>query len=351
MSTLKNLLDIVNAAIVMRQPLKPVEGDDAVIFPPTFADVGYNIDELVDRDGCVTGNVCLIDSVGSQANRIEPVFLDEPYASLVPKIIVTAPKTEQTVNVLLAGHRIADAIVRFSDLSDSIKGAFEAAAAGNAELLAKLAPTSLVFGCWDSRETGAKLPRVVRSTIRARNVHKLSRSAQYVPATENYDEEFDNLTAAEKKKFPDVGMAHVPAPDALGGVLLTDDSELLREAVLSLSALRRLKSTTKNSSADTEATKQLQAYILGLSLIAFTAPQDTFLRMGCELTPDPDKPAKCELVKTDGTREDFSVSHDDALAFAKKAAEAFGVGKDRTAIFDATKARKALKKKDKDQES
>ena len=351
MSELKSLLDIANAAVVMRQPLKPVEGDDAVIFPPTFADVGYNIDELVDRNGCITGNICLIDSVGSQANRMEPIFLNAPYASLVPRIIVKSPKTGQTVNVLLAGHRIADAIVRFSDLSNDIENAFKAAAGGNAQPLAKLAPTSLVFGCWDSRETGAKLPRVVRSTIRARNVHKLSRSAQYVPAIENYGEEFEKLSDKEKKKLSEAGMAHVPAPNALGGVLMTGESELLREGVLSLSALRRLKAPTEDGSPGDGATKTLQAYILGLSLIAFTAPQDTFLRMGCELTPDPGNPPKWELVKTDGTREDFSVSHNDALAFAQKAEKAFGAGETREGTFDAKKAREALKKKDKDQES
>ena len=41
--------------------------------------------------------------------------------------------------------------------------------------LAKIAPTSLVFGAWDSRDTQAKLPRLIASTIRAYDVVKLSR--------------------------------------------------------------------------------------------------------------------------------------------------------------------------------
>jgi CRISPR-associated protein Csb1 len=61
------------AAIVMRQHLKPVEGDaPVVIFPPTYADIGYNID-TIDQTGKIK-NVCTIDSVGSQANRMEPLF-------------------------------------------------------------------------------------------------------------------------------------------------------------------------------------------------------------------------------------------------------------------------------------
>ena len=44
--------------------------------------------------------------------------------------------------------------------------------------MAKIAPTSLLFGVWDSRSTQVKVARVFRSVIRAHNVRKLSRSAQ-----------------------------------------------------------------------------------------------------------------------------------------------------------------------------
>ena len=56
-------------ALHLKQKLLPVEGEGAVIFPPTYADIGYNIDTLSDGT-----KVCTIDSVGSQANRIEPIF-------------------------------------------------------------------------------------------------------------------------------------------------------------------------------------------------------------------------------------------------------------------------------------
>ena len=35
-------------ALHLKQKLLPVEGEGAVIFPPTYADIGYNIDELSD---------------------------------------------------------------------------------------------------------------------------------------------------------------------------------------------------------------------------------------------------------------------------------------------------------------
>lgn len=75
------------AAIVIREPLVPVEGPDGVFFPATFAAAedknvfpgGYNINPPVGEK-----NVCLVDSVGSQANRIEPIFARPEYAELVP---------------------------------------------------------------------------------------------------------------------------------------------------------------------------------------------------------------------------------------------------------------------------
>ena len=75
-------------AIVFREHLRPVGGHGSVIFPPTYAPdkdsgekkSGYSIDVVKD------GNRCVIDSVASQANRIEAVFLKEPYNKLVPQI-------------------------------------------------------------------------------------------------------------------------------------------------------------------------------------------------------------------------------------------------------------------------
>src|SRR4051812_23079423 len=96
------------AALTLREHLVSVEGGDGVIFPPTFAATedktfkgGYNIDD------CGNGaNVCLIDSVGAQANRIEPIFAREDYRGLVPQVVVKAGKKE--VNLLEAGHRAGD---------------------------------------------------------------------------------------------------------------------------------------------------------------------------------------------------------------------------------------------------
>lgn len=106
------------AALVLREHLMPAEGADGVLFPATFAagtgfPGGYNIDRFGSE---ASGNVCLVDSVGSQANRIEPLFMREKYSSLVPQIVIKAGPKE--VNLLEAGHRAGDALVRCSTLQD-----------------------------------------------------------------------------------------------------------------------------------------------------------------------------------------------------------------------------------------
>lgn len=329
------LADDGPAALVIREHLIPVEGRDGVLFPATYAAAedkskfagGYNIDTFPDGT-----NVCLVDSVGSQANRIEPIFARPHYADLVPQVVITAG--DKKVNLLEAGHRAGDAIVRCSELQEVLHDAFKASQNGDAEPLAKIAPTSLVFGVWDSRDTQAKLPRLVASTIRAYNVRKLTRSAQYVPAT-NYvaqgllDEPPDKKTS---DAYAERGFVHVPATGSHGGVIA--EGGVRREATLSLAALRLLTVREANGTLAGERTKKLRRYILGLALTALTAPQSAHLRQGCNLVPDVDKPREFMLVNADGTREDMTLTHAEALAFAKAAAEAFGVEPSQTVPFD-----------------
>ena len=330
------LADDGPAALVIREHLMPAEGPDGVLFPATFAagdnfPGGYNIDRSADGQ-----SVCLIDSVGSQANRIEPLFAKEKYAGLVPQVVVKAgPKS---VHVLEAGHRAGDAIVRCSALHQEFQDAFKAVLRGDAEPLAKIAPTSLVFGVWDSRDTQAKLPRLVASTIRAFNVRELTRSAQFVPAVEYVAAGLLDEPAEKKDRdaYAERGFIHVPASGSHGGVIA--DGGIRRDATLSLAALRLLA-----AGKDPKKSLALRRYVLGLALTAFTYPPAGYLRQGCQLVLDPDKPRELTEVYGDGRRVPAPVTHDDALAYAKAAAEAFGVGKDREAPFDKELAKKDVK--------
>ena len=337
-------------ALHLRQKLLPVEADEnGVIFPPTYADIGYNIDTLA--DGTL---VATIDSVGSQANRLEPIFKStgkdqngnelNPLASLVPQIEIVLHKAGGKVekrSLLDLAHRAADAVVLASPtLAPEIAKAFEALRnTGNAAPLAAIAPTSLVFGVWDSRGgTGEKRPRLVRSIIRAWDVEVLHSAAQFNSVWKALSEEQKNdLVAEEKKKgklkLSDVGLKDAPAtfrktdkipqfvggapnPAAriLGGVRVKGSIE--RDVTINLVALRGIRGK------DDSETNEVQKYLLGLALLAATADIELFLREGCLLRYANDDNWK--QVPRRGDPTDIKLpSQDQLFAYAVAAAAPF----------------------------
>lgn len=379
------------AAIVLKQWLKPVGGD--IVFPPTYAAPSqkrgdpsvYNIDRFgetsilrktferlgkvqtfMDAERTEQGpehSVCIVDSIASQANRIEPAFADAiAEGELVPRVVIKiaikddeAKKEERLINLLDAGHRAADAIVRFSSLSDELGRAIGARRDGDSLPLAKIAPTSLVFGMWDSRETGVKVPRLINSIIRAYDVFEYRRSAQYFPAAD-YKAAGVAAESGEKglKKLADGGMAEVPATFGLGGI--EAKGGICRDASLNLVTLRDIVTIVKKKSGEKEEVDKqksreeslkLQRYLLGLALVSLTwfDGKTLNLRQGCQLVAVPGKPMARLCVSADGTDTEFQIDRDSAVEYAKETAKVFGVGKAREARFDPKKAKDALKKK------
>lgn len=314
-------------ALVLKEHLVPVEGEGAVFFPPTYADLprNYNIDKLSDGTEVVT-----VDSVGSQANRMEPLFAqDAELAALVPQVMVEI-EGSLPISLLQAGHRLGDAIVRSSELKDDAQAAFLSFLTdGDATAIAKLGPTSLVFGVWDSRDTQAKLPRLLQSVIRAWDVDRLSRSAQYVPAADYSklevfsEEEKQKSEGNAKSPLAQRGFVAVPATNAHGGVVAR--GPIIRDVTINLIALRRLA-----ASANTVA---LQRYILGLALVAATEPMDGFLRQGCLLVPKQPPVGGWEQVARTGERTPVALDNALARSLAKRWADEFGVGTSRTVKF------------------
>jgi CRISPR-associated protein Csb1 len=338
-------------AIHLTEALMPAEGHGAPIFPPTYTDVGYNIDELPDGTKLAT-----IDSVGSQANRIEPMFRrsepgrrENPCAALVPQVEIAYRvkdedgDEERSVSILDAGHRLGDALIRGTELAKEAHDAFALfLRRGDSTQIAKLAPTSLVFGVWDSRDTQAKLPRIVSSVVRAHDVAKITRSAQFTPAIDYAQAGVVSQSDQEKavgKASSDLaqrGYVHIPSTGQLGGVIARGD--IRRDVTVNLVALRRL---------DGENGKDLRRYVLGLALVAATAPQDGFLRSGCQLTPDPERPATWTVVERNGVRRTVALDRKAVLEYAAAAAKAFGVGEDRNVQFDLKRAKSDVTKKKK----
>lgn len=322
------------AAVVMRQWLESVEGPDAVVFPPTYPieqnRSGYNIDRHDDT------SICQIDSVGSQANRMEPIFKRSKYRKLVPQVLIEAEEAE--LHILDAGHRAADAIVRFSTpLNSQLYKAFYALRnRGDAEKLARIAPTSIVFGVWDSRSTQIKLPRIVRSVIRAFDVKELHRSAQYSTVAGEILEGGDAETGESGAKA-ELGLTHVPSVTTHGGIVA--EGGIRRDAILNLSPLRALGT----DSGDPPNESRLRRYILGLCLVALTAPAETALREGCELVPASDSSVEWKTVRHDGVRNPIELTHESVLSFAEAAADDFGVEQEPIrARFDSALARKLI---------
>jgi len=352
-------------ALRLKQKLVPVE-ESGIIFPPTYADIGYNIDTLSDGT-----RVATIDSVGSQANRLEPIFKSDSGRDqwLVPQIEIVIRKDdpcgecgtcrrnaekgeakkkeragceqprEVTRSLLDLAHRAADAVVQSSPtLLRLVQPAFRALQRGDAGPLCAVAPTSLVFGVWDSRgDTGEKRPRLVRSIIRAWDVEPLHAAAQFNSIWKLLDEEDQGKLAEEAKakkvKLSEKGLADAPGvfrpkikapqyvngsvnPEArvLGGVLVKDRVE--RDVTVNLVALRGLRGK------DDAETAALRKYLLGLSLVAATADIELFLREGCLLRYAEDGDAWYAVPRR-GEPTRVSLSADTALEYAKTATQHF----------------------------
>lgn len=313
------------AALVFEQPLKPVVG--RTVFPPTFAPAkaGSASDYIIDNIGG-KGAVTL-DTPGSQANRMEPIFLEKPYSELMPQITISGGKKSVPfeINLLELGHRSADALARSSEGAEKLTAAFQNVLKGDAAGLAAIAPTSLVFGVWDSRGTGAKIPRAVQATIRAEDVEKLHRAAQYFSAVKF--EEVDLLpkakTAAEKKKRSEAGFLDAPSGHQAGGVEV--HGPIFRTISVNLVTISAL-----GAGEDTEKGKALRQYILGLALVAATAPIPLYLRQGCFLVAD--GPVPWQAVGFDGTVSSLDLDHEKCIDFTVNARDLFFGGKMPTMI-------------------
>jgi CRISPR-associated protein Csb1 len=141
---------------------------------------------------------------------------------------------------------------------------------------------------------------------------------------------------ATRDAYAERGFVHVPSSAQPGGIVAVGG--IRRDATLSLAGLRLLA-----AGSDDSRTLLLRRYVLGLSLVAFTARPSSHLRQGCLLVLDPSKPREFVEVYGDGRRVPASLTHDEALAYAKAAAGAFGVGLDRCVKFDADRAGKDMR--------
>ena len=181
------LTDMVaeDAALRRRQVLQPVGGKGDKIFPPTYPGEGRNnppprhVYERRRLNGADIWCV-LIDSVQSQANRLEECLL-AAISDGVPIPYVEVDFTEakldgiSTITSLDAPHRVYDAILRDSlyngtpFMESEVGQRLARAKAADASALLETSPTALLFGAWHSTGQGgglgAKFSRCLVSEI------------------------------------------------------------------------------------------------------------------------------------------------------------------------------------------
>lgn len=340
------------AAIRRRQRLQPIGGRGDKIFPPTYPGSERNalprhIYERRRVDGREVWCV-LVDSVQSQANRLEEALLAVAREDSLPLPYVTVNFRDaglagglEEVTSLEAPHRVYDAILRDGLLDgvpfmDSPLGRRLAEAnPANATALLETSPTALLFGAWYSTGMGgglgAKFPRCLTSEIVAVNTPvdevadartgeiKVQTSGrrggvridplgilskvEIYKADGGWDTSAQGAGKGAKKVAPsNISHGNIIAKDEALGVTC-DHAE--HTAVIGFAGLRRLR--FGNSERDAAARVLLAA----LGLVAFLE-QDLrgyALRSRCELAIDPDVgTAPLELVRFDGQTEPLTLN-------------------------------------------
>lgn len=270
-----------STAFRRRTNLQPVGGSGDVVYPPTYADGSTRHDRVIDgeRVPCV-----LLDSVASQANRMEESLIDTGVPRLQLEI------AGAVVSTLTAPHRFTDVILRSCD------GYPERALLDrDVPEIFGYAPNSLLFGCWHSNRKGGpglRVPRAITSEIVAVDVadspHVASRVdplpfSKASKITVNDTVAGWALAKSGKNKPSDALLGNIP-PDIENGRGIT-----MRHAeqtcVISLVALRNLELS------DTQ-----RGILAAIGLAAFTRAFESgcWLRSRCHLIPT--APASWEVV-------------------------------------------------------
>lgn len=183
--TFRKAVDRGVAAIRSTSRLQPAGGVGDKVFPPTFVKEGQATTKYAmesRRIGGQTVETVLLDSVASQANRMEEGLLEgwQRNELIFPLVQVDFSEEQgledlEQLTALQVPHRIADAILRDSLLEGvpfrhtEVGRAFADARVNHATAMYRYCPTALIFGVWDSTGPkgglGAKFQRALVSEI------------------------------------------------------------------------------------------------------------------------------------------------------------------------------------------
>lgn len=359
------VLDGVAIRAVLR--LQPAAGKGAKVFPSTYGTAQDKLDEkrfgetkYATEDRNVDGETVkcvLLDSVASQANRMEQVLLsawrDHAVNFPVIRVDFTAaelPEPIGEITTLDAPHRVYDAIFRDSIDQNNVLFRYTdcgkqitAASSRDATALYRYCPTALVFGAWDSTGPkggmGSKFPRAISSEIVAINAQLGTRVASRVDPLQiskvmdvAYKVEGSEgwTTQAPDKKAKSVAPSEInhgnvtPTRDKTNGGVTFDYAR--QTTVLSLPAIRRLR-FARNTLGETPAEPRKAAQAAHVALVALAVVSIAHahhaghdLRSGTLLVGE--GPLVLEILGSDGKTMSYRLNHTDASALLNAAAAA-----------------------------
>jgi CRISPR-associated protein Csb1 len=358
---LEKLVAGEGVAIRVRQRLQPAGGRGDKIFPPTYATGDQRLKYAIEKrkiDGkdmdCV-----LLDSVASQANRMEAALLEAwqsgDLAFPILSVLFDDPELADigSITTLQAPHRIADAILRDATAEqdgktilfrDTMEGrAYTNASARNATAVFELCPTALVFGVWDSTGPkgglGAKFQRALASEIVAidastgvkvgsridplaigSNVEVYHRTDDPNDWTIDPNEAQKDKNGkpvpfsrsggdGKKGKASSVNHSNIaPTVESFSGGITFDHA--VQTVVLSLPAIRKLRFATaidgQPLTSDAEKAAWTLLAALGLAAIVHLRQYGYDLRSRSLLVPEGD--LKLEIVSPSGASEPVAVA-------------------------------------------
>lgn len=376
------------AALRMLTRLQPAGGPGDKVFPPTYviddkqARTKYAVEKR--RIGGTDVDAVLLDSVASQANRMEEALFDAWESERIQFPVIGVDFRGETdvadiglVSALHAPHRIADALLRDAltpdgtPFRDSPDGkAYTQASVRNASVLYRLCPTALILGVWDSTGprggSGAKFQRALVSEVvgigyaagvktgsrldpvgiqaNVNVYHRADSPSDWT--TDAAEAQIDaktkkpilfNRSGAEGKGKPSaINHSNItPTVDTGAGGVTFDYAQ--QTTVLSLAALRKLRFAEKSdgtafdarSRLDAEAAARTALAALALAALTLTRDRGLDLRSRALLVPETGIRPVLELVPSDGGKlKNFELTSPQALELVKQAAmaaEKFGM--------------------------
>jgi len=386
---LKDLQDAVAgsaAGFRSRVKLQPAGGEGDKVFPPTYSESAYATEKRriqVEKDHFETLECVLLDSVQSQANRLEEALQDAvddgriqiPVVEVdFSGVAVVDPGSDKEglyepigrVTSLEAPHRVADAILRDSQL-DGV--AFRETPLGkkigtanlrNATPLYEICPTALLLGIWDSTGPkgglGTKFQRALVSEIIGVNASygtktssridplAIRKDAAIIYEMAGGEWTLDAAKALQEKSKPKTKGKDGKPSEANHGNIVPSLSNKNRDGiplaggvtvdyaeqmtVLSLPAIRRLRFPVDGKvSREMNIAGRTVIAALGLCGAVLAAERGLDLRSRCLLWPT--APLTWELLQTPGkTPASFELDAEAAielLADAVKAATKAGL--------------------------